>query len=172
MIPPVHTHNIRHKAASLTDDSQEAVCKSQKTQVSMDSSMSMSMVFTNSHTTPLYSKSWTPTSSGGYAGTCIFLILLGITLRLLFAARSLLEQRWATQARNRRYIVVRGNLPEAERVEQDPYAKVGSLKTAQGVEERVKVVQAPGHGVIPFRLSVDVPRAFLVMVIAGVAYLL
>ena len=95
-----------------------------------------------------------------------------MTLRLLFAAKSLLEQRWAAQARNRRYVVVRGNTPAAERIEQDPDAKVGSLKTAQGVEERVKVVQAPGHGPIPFRLSVDVPRAFLTMVIAGVAYLL
>lgn len=130
------------------------------------------MAFTNSHTTPLYSDSWTPTSKGGYAGTCIFLVLLGMTFRLLFAAKALLEQRWATQARNRRYVVVRGRQPEAERIDQDPEAKVQALLTAQGVEERVKVVEAPGKPVVPFRLSIDIPRAFLTMVIAGVAYLL
>jgi CRISPR/Cas system-associated endonuclease Cas1 len=132
----------------------------------------MDMVFTNSHRTPLYSDSWTPTSDGGYAGTCIFLVILGSTLRLLFAAKSLLEQRWANQARNRRYILVKGRQPEAERIQDDPDAKDQALLTAQGVEERVRVVRAPGNSKVPFRLSVDVPRAFLTMVIAGVAYLL
>ena len=132
----------------------------------------MEMAFTNSHTTPLYSDSWTPTSEGGYAGTCIFLVLLGMTLRSLFAAKSLLEQRWATQARNRRYIVVKGRQPEAERIDQDPDAKAQALLTAQGIEERVKVVEAPGNPVVPFRFSVDVFRALLTMAIGGVAYLL
>ena len=132
----------------------------------------MEMAFTNSHTTPLYSNSWTPTSEGGYAGTCIFLVLLGMTLRLLFAAKSMLEQRWATHARNRRYVVVKGRQLEAERIDQDPDAKVQALLTAQGVEERVKVVEAPGKPVVPFRLSIDIPRALLTTVIAGVAYLL
>ncbi|RMZ81351.1 hypothetical protein DV738_g2241, partial [Chaetothyriales sp. CBS 135597] len=124
------------------------------------SSMSMAMVFTNSHNTPLYSNSWTPTSAGGYAGTCIFLILLGVTLRLLLAVRSVLEQRWAAQARNRRYVVVvrqdgsRTSEPEAERIENDPDAKLGSLITAQGVEERVKVVTAVSPGII-FSASPD-----------------
>ncbi len=130
------------------------------------------MAFTNSHTTPLYSNAWTPTSEGGYAGTCIFLVLLGTTLRLLFAGKALLEQQWATQARNRRYIVVKGRQPEAERIDQDPDAKVQALLTAQGVEERVKVVEASRKPVVPFRLSVDIPRALLTTVIAGVAYLL
>ena len=95
-----------------------------------------------------------------------------MTLRLLFAGRSLLEQRWAAQARSRQYIFIRGQTPEAERIEQDPDAKEGSLRTAQGLEQRVKVVQSRNHGATPFRLSVDVPRAALTMVIAGVAYLL
>lgn len=132
----------------------------------------MDMVFTNSHTTPLYSTSWTPSTEGQYAGTCIFLVLLGMTLRLLFAGKSLLEQRWANQARNRRYIVVKGRTPEAERIQDDPNAKDQALLTAQGVEEKVKVVRAPSDAAIPFRLSVDVPRAFLSLIIAGVAYLL
>ena len=133
---------------------------------------SMQMAFTNSHTTPLYSNSWTPTSEGGYAGTCIFLVLLGMTLRLLFAAKTLLEQRWATQARNRRYVLIKGRQPEAERIDQDPDVKEQALLTAQGVEERVKVVEASRKPVVPFRMSIDIPRAFLTMVISGVAYLL
>lgn len=76
------------------------------------------------------------------------------------------------EARNRRYVVVRGRTPESGRIENDPDAKEGSLITAQGVEERVKVVRATKQSAIPFRLSVDVPRAALVMVIAGVGYLL
>jgi hypothetical protein len=95
-----------------------------------------------------------------------------MTLRLLFASKALLEQRWANEARNRRYVVVRGRQPEAERIGQDPDERKEALLTAQGVEERVKVVQAKGSQTVPFRLSVDIPRAFLTMIIAGVAYLL
>ena len=95
-----------------------------------------------------------------------------MTLRLLFAGKALLEQRWAAQARSRRYVVIKGRRPESERIEQDTDSKESSLITAQGVEEKVKVIQAPKQPGVPFRLSVDVPRAFLTMVIAGVAYLL
>ncbi|KAK5944770.1 hypothetical protein PMZ80_001970 [Knufia obscura] len=134
--------------------------------------MSMVMVFTNSHSTPLYSNSWTPHTSGQYAGTCIFLILLAITGRCLLAAKHMLELRWSAAARNRRYVVVAGRTPESGRIESDPDAKEGSLVTAQGVEERVKVVQATKQPVIPFRLSVDIPRALMTFVIVGIGYLL
>lgn len=133
---------------------------------------SMQMVFVNSQSTPLYSKSWTPSSTGQYAGTCIFLICLAMTLRGLLAAKHILEIRWSAQARDRRYIVVQGRTPESGRIENDPDAKDGALITAQGVEERVKVVRSVKQQVIPFRLSVDVPRAGLTLVIVGVAYLL
>lgn len=132
----------------------------------------MQMVFTNSHSTPLYSNSWTPSSTGQYAGTCIFLVLLAITARVLLAAKHMLELRWSAQARNRRYVVVAGRTPESGRIENDPDAKEGSLVTAQGVEERVKVVQAMKSPIIPFRLSIDVPRALMTFVILGVGYLL
>jgi len=136
------------------------------------SSMSMTMMFTNSHTTPLYANSWTPSSEGGYAGTCIFLVLLAMMLRLLFAAKAICEQRWLMNAQKRRYVLVRGRATEAGRIDQDPVAKTGSLVTANGVEENVKVVQAKTRAVVPFRLSVDVPRACLTTVLAGVSYLL
>ena len=115
---------------------------------------------------------WTPTTAGGYAGTCIFLIILGSIFRSLFAAKAILEQRWLAQARNRRYVLVKGKSTEAGRIDSDPDAKTASLITARGVEESVKVVRTNARGAAPFRLSVDVPRAALVMVIAGVGYLL
>lgn len=134
--------------------------------------MSMQMVFTNSRFTPLFSRSWTPSTTGQYAGTCIFLVLLGITFRGLLAAKHVTEIRWSAKARNRRYIVVRGQAPVSERIQNDPDAKEGSLVTAQGIEERVKVVKATKQPTIPFRLSVDLPRAGLVFVVSGIGYLL
>ena len=135
-------------------------------------SMGMEMVFVNSQSTPLFSKSWTPSTTGQYAGTCIFLILLAITARGLLAAKHVLELRWAAKARNRRYVVVAGRASETGRIESDPDAKEGSLVTAQGVEERVKIVKTAKAPTIPFRLSVDVPRAGLTLIIVGVGYLL
>jgi hypothetical protein len=134
--------------------------------------MSMVMVFTTSHRTPLYSNSWTPESAGAYAGTCIFLLLLAMILRSLFAVKTICEHKWSAAARNRRFILVKGQSTEAGRIDRDPDAKTGSLVTAQGVEEEVKVVQARSKAVLPFRLSVDVPRAILTTIIAGVGYLL
>jgi len=69
-------------------------------------------------------------------------------------------------------VVVKGKTTEAGRIDKDPDAKDASLVTAQGVEEPVKVVRAYARGAPPFRLSVDVPRAAIVLVIAGVTYLL
>lgn len=134
--------------------------------------MSMPAVFNTAHNTPLYSNLWTPSTSGGYAGTCIFLVILATTLRTLIAAKGVLEQRWLASARNRRYVLIKGKNTEAARIDQDPDAKTGSLITVQGIEQNVKVVRAGAPGVTPFRLSVDVPRAALVVVIAGVGYLL
>jgi len=84
----------------------------------------------------------------------------------------MLELRWSAAARNRRYVVVAGRVPESGRIENNPDAKEGSLITAQGIEERVKVVQAMKQPAIPFRLSVDVPRALMTLVTVGVGYLL
>lgn len=55
--------------------------------MTMDMSQ-MLMTFFTSTVTPLYSKAWTPNSSGQYAGTCIFLIVLPVIFRALIAARS------------------------------------------------------------------------------------
>jgi copper transporter 1 len=134
-------------------------------------SSDMSMVFFNSHSTPLYSTQWTPSSTGGYAGTCIFLIILSSIFRSLLAAKHVLEQRWRDRALSRRYIVVENRLPMSEELRKDPDAKTGVL-TANGVEESVRVVHHMNRGPVPWRFSVDLPRAGLVTVIVGIGYLL
>ncbi|CAK7217485.1 hypothetical protein SCUCBS95973_003169 [Sporothrix curviconia] len=58
-----------------------------------DSSMAMdmsemSMTFFYSLMTPLFSAAWTPSTTGQYAGTCIFLIVLAVIHRALVAFRS------------------------------------------------------------------------------------
>lgn len=95
-----------------------------------------------------------------------------MTFRSLIAAKHILELRWSAQARNRRYVVVAGRAPEAGVIENDADAKEGSLVTAHGVEERVRVVRSTKQPGIPFRLSVDVPRAMMVALITGVGYLI
>lgn len=132
----------------------------------------MDAIFVDSQTTPLYSTEWTPSSAGAYAGTCIFLIVLATTSRCLFALKAVLEQRWLAQARCRRYVLVKGKGTEAGKIDADPAAKTGALISANGVEENVKIVRSDASGAVPFRLSVDVPRAGLVVVITGIAYLL
>lgn len=95
-----------------------------------------------------------------------------MTFRGLLAAKHLCELYWSAKARNRRYVVVQGQTPESRVIESDPDAKDSALITAQGVEERVKVVRSVKQPGIPFRLSVDVPRACLTTVIVGVGYLI
>jgi hypothetical protein len=96
--------------------------------------------------------------------------------RGLVAIKSVLEQRWLDAARSRRYVVVADQTPMAERVaaaDQDPDSKTSMLVSAQGVEERVRVVQRrAGPPVMAWRFSTDLPRAALVAVTAGVGYLL
>lgn len=53
-----------------------------------------------------------------------------------------------------------------------PDAKNGFLVATHGVEPNVEVVSTNAREVMPFRLSVDVPRAAIVLIISVVAYLL
>lgn len=139
---------------------------------------SMSMVFTTDHSTPLFSSQWTPTTSGAYAGTCIFLVVLAIISRVLLATRHKVEHQWHDKAVNRRYILVAGET-ETDRERQFFGAK-GAEKseeatlTSRGLDERVKVVRTPGRSMeaMPWRFSTDLPRACFFTVQAGVAYLL
>lgn len=138
---------------------------------STPSTMTMQSVFQNSIATPLYSTAWTPTSTGTYAGTCIFIIVLSVLLRVLLAGKAYLEARWLDREFNRRYVVVQGRLPVKEQVSRDSLAKRAIL-TENGVEEDVAVVGKKTVVVRPWRVSVDPIRAGVDVVIAGVGYLL
>ncbi|KAK4948964.1 hypothetical protein LTR10_012337 [Elasticomyces elasticus] len=149
-----------------------------------DSSMSdsshgtgMNMAFTTGLKTPLYSLDWTPSTTGGYAGTCIFLIVLAVISRLLLAYRHVLENKWHDRAVNRRYIMVAGQ-SEADR-ERQAMGSGGekseeAVLTSNGLDERVKVVKSPRSRVqgTPWRFSTDLPRASLFTLNAGIGYLL
>ena len=132
----------------------------------------MQMVFFTSTSTPLYSMAWAPMGTGAYAGTCIFLIILASVFRALFVVKSLLENRWADKELHRRPIIVRGRSPDTERLGNSFESKTGTLIVEKGVEEQVKVVRRHERRVTPWRISVDLPRAALTTVIAGVGYLL
>jgi copper transporter 1 len=131
----------------------------------------MAMVFFNAHDTPLFSISWAPSSSGAYAGTCIFLVMLAIVHRALVATKTIIEARWRDQAWKRRYIMVAGKGPLSEKLSADADSTTGVL-SANGVEENVKMIRHQGHGIAPWRFSVDLPRALFSTVISGVAFLL
>ncbi|KAI2639336.1 Ctr copper transporter [Xylaria nigripes] len=131
----------------------------------------MMSVFNNDMKTSLYSNAWTPSTPGAYAGTIIFLIFLSALLRVLLAAKSLVEERWLDAELKRRYVVVQGKQPISERVSHDELSKRMTL-TENGVQEDVFVVERKRRIRRPFRLSVDPLRAALDTVIAGVGYLL
>ena len=144
---------------------------------SHDNGMSMPMFFTAGHSTPLYSSRWTPTSTGGYAGTCIFIAVLGIILRLLQAYRHILEVRWHDKAVKRRYVVPAGETAaesEAQLGFGDAEKTVEATLTIRGVDERVRVLRTSRRGIEtrPWRISTDLPRACVFTVQAGTAYLL
>ncbi|TKX21400.1 Ctr copper transporter-like protein 2 [Elsinoe australis] len=137
-------------------------------------SMSMAMYFTTAQDTPLWSQTWTPSSTGAYAGTCIFLIVLAIVSRGLGAFRTRLERKWYDAAINRRYIVVAGGSNEGQLSRQLKEEGEGGVLTARGVDESVQIIKtkAKSREGTPFRLSTDLPRGAIYTVQAGVGYLL
>lgn len=134
------------------------------------------MVFTTDHSTPLYSSQWTPSTTGAYAGTCIFILILGIISRFLLAYRHLLEAKWHDKAVRRRYVMVAGESTAEREDKIDPYAEKSeeATLTTRGMDESVRVVRTRRTNVqgTPWRLSTDLPRACIFTVQAGVGYLL
>lgn len=130
-----------------------------------------SMVFQTQNDTPLFSNTWTPSSSGAYAGTCIFLIVLAIVARCLVAFKALQESRWRDREARRRYVAVNGKAPLAEQVSNSPDAKHMTL-SENGLEETVVVVERRHSVRRPWRFSVDPVRALMDVVIVGIGYLL
>ncbi|MCJ1476541.1 hypothetical protein MMC13_005207 [Lambiella insularis] len=134
---------------------------------------SMAMTFFASDSTPLYSLSWTPASTGAYAGTCIFLIVLASLFRGLLAAKAALEQRWLDAALRRHYVSVVGRPSLKQRLAAEG-DKQQLVLSANGVEEEVLVLERKqtSHEGKPWRVSEDGPRAVADTVIVGVGYLL
>lgn len=99
----------------------------------------MSMVFFTSTTTPNYSSTWIPINTGGYAGTCTFLIILATTFRGLLAVKARKERAWLDAEFNRRYISVASKLPEAEHISSDD--RKGMILTENRVEEVMVVAK-------------------------------
>ncbi|CAF9931013.1 MAG: hypothetical protein GOMPHAMPRED_005793 [Gomphillus americanus] len=135
-------------------------------------SNNMNMVFYSSTTTPLYGSLWTPTSTGSYAGTCLFLITLAVLFSALRTAGYIMDKRNIDIARNRRYIIVAGQPTISEQTALNPDKKEAVLISEQGAEETVRVVTKKTRTIMPWRLSTDLPRALLNTAIAGVGYLL
>lgn len=172
--------------------------------MSMGTSMSgMSMVFFTATDTPLFSSAWTPQSTGQYAATCIFLIVLSVIFRFLHAIHTIFERRWLSRSLHLRDVVVEGTSetwrnkvvpttqaasPETVLRDSQKYTKFSSDSSATSqsgdpptILEPETVVAANAALLIasrlkrpaqPWRLSVDLPRALLAVVVAGVGYLL
>jgi hypothetical protein len=139
-----------------------------------DTTMSMSMMsmtFFTSTLTPIYSAAWTPTSTGGYAGTCIFLVMLATLFRGLLAVKEWKETAWLDAEFNRRYVSVAGKPRMSDRISADSDSKKMIL-TENGVEEDVVVVKKRSITTRPWRITTDPVRAIIDTVIAGVGYLL
>ncbi|KAL8413588.1 hypothetical protein RB594_005015 [Gaeumannomyces avenae] len=136
--------------------------------------MMMMSVFQNDPKTALYSTGWTPQNAAGYAATIIFLVLLAVLFRCMLAAKAWQEARWLDAELKRRYVVVNGRLPMAERAASvDSLAKQPrAVLSSNGVEEDVVVVKKHTTGPRPWRLSVDPLRAVIDTVIAATGYLL
>jgi hypothetical protein len=139
----------------------------------------MAMTFYTARDTPLFSQAWKPSSTGTYAGTCIFLILLAAGFRLLLAVKAWKEQKWLDQEFDRRYVAVQGRGTMAERIRSDGDSERASgedknawMLSENGVEEEVVVVRRRGADVRAWRLSVDPVRATMDVILAGVGYLL
>jgi Ctr copper transporter family len=128
------------------------------------------MVFFTSTSTPLYSLSWTPTSTGQYAGSCIFLIVLAVVFRSLLFFKARLEQKWLVAEMRRQYIFDSGRV----QVKRDMTGGGNTRGTPDAaiVDKDVIVARNAGSAVRPWRISTDGPRAVVDTIIVGVGYLL
>ncbi|KAF2724682.1 Ctr-domain-containing protein [Polychaeton citri CBS 116435] len=136
-----------------------------------DMDMVMSMVFFSSESTPLFSSAWTPTSHGGYAGTCLFLIALAIISRIMMAFRALAERHWRLEAAGRRRTAYRSHSEHTEghrHDEEESVLGIPSHEKHMGVGNSAPTALF----VTPWVFSIDVPRGVLYFVQAGVSYLL
>lgn len=115
----------------------------------------MAMTFFTSFKTPLYADAWTPTSQGRYAGTCIFLIVLAIILRVLVAVRPIFEGRLWTDGAH--------HSVEAHVKPDEPQRRVSGVRQS---------FQEIGRRWSRWRVNPAAGRATYELIVAGIAYLL
>ncbi|EWY79718.1 hypothetical protein FOYG_17113 [Fusarium oxysporum NRRL 32931] len=121
-------------------------------------------MFSTGTGTPLYSSAWIPISVDNYAGTCLFLIAIGVILQSLGAVKSVLARRGVDAELNTRYVVFK------KKANSDLESSKGVL-TETGLETDVILVRRSMEGARPWRITIDGPRAAVDTVIAGLLYL-
>lgn len=132
--------------ATLTDGSMPMATPTDGSMPMDSSSMmgmdSMAMTFFTATNTALFSSSWTPNTTGQYAGTCIFLIAFATIFRALLAIRVNFHGVVDAIERRRRH----GRIP----------SHLADIKTT----------------IRPWRADEAVKLAFMDLILAGVGYLL
>lgn len=113
-----------------------------------------------STSTPLFSTKWTPSTTGQYAGLCIFIIILAVFFRGLFSYRAIQERINI----NHDIELKRRPIIDATKKKDEERATLDERDIGAGNRKR--------RGNVPWRITTDVPRALLDTVIAGVGYLL
>jgi len=115
----------------------------------------MNMAFHNTMTDNLFFESWTPTTTGQYAGACIFLIVLAIAHRFLVAFKSVQDAKWQAKEQARSIVVAgRGgsHRNSMESVDNDPKNMVTITTTGEA---------SRNPWTVPWRFSTELPRAIL-----------
>ena len=109
----------------------------------------MGMVFHSSVTgDALFGPKWVPMSTAGYVGTLFFLAALGLIFRGLVSGKFALESYWRRKFAGLEVVVT-------DKVGDQTVIRDGTTK-----------------GRLHWRTSVDIPRAFYQLVLAGISYLL
>ncbi|KAM0806245.1 Ctr copper transporter [Usnea florida] len=137
--------------------------------VSTTTTMPMMMsTFFSSKDTVLFSNRLRPSNTGQYAGICIFLIVLAAFLRCLLSYRAMLEHGWRRTELQRQQVAVTGERQDGDggRLRENDIG-AGTRRNSSPLGK-----SSPRRYSVPWRLSTDIPRAFLDMVIALVGYLL
>ncbi|CAJ2513732.1 Uu.00g018510.m01.CDS01 [Anthostomella pinea] len=122
------------------------------------SSSDMAMVFFQSTLTPLYSMAWTPGGTGSYAGTCIFLIALALTHRVLIALRNMFFNARTQHHHQNPTKIESSSDMDGYPMEAAPEAVGRQLRSEWN-----------SH---PFRVATEATRAVFEVVIGGIGYLL
>lgn len=167
------TATATNAAAAATSTMDMTGSTSSSMPMSMDMSQ-MAMTFFTSVTTPLYSTAWTPTSDGVYAGTCVFIIVLAVSHRVLIALRNILSEpaghsAAAAAAAARRRLKAEGGAPQSassnDGHEEDVYpSRNGTPSFVYRIRQSMRQN--------PFRVASETVRGLAEVFISGIGYLL